>query len=106
VRDRAALGLELRVLGFALPRWPRALFDAFRRGRQSRHLLDRPVDDTLLARSVAEVRRELGIDAALAPASDAERQAFLRWAALAVAIVWGPLVPIGVLLWWWLGEPR
>lgn len=103
VRDRAALRLELRVLGFALARWPRALFHAFRRGRQSRHLLDRPVDDALLARSVGDVQRELGIDRTLAPASASDRHAFLRWAALAVAIVWGPLVPIGILLGWWLG---
>jgi hypothetical protein len=106
VRDRAALQLELRVLGFALVRWPRALFDAFRRGRRSRNLLDRPVDDALLARSVGEVRRELGIDRAASPTSAADRRAFLRWAALAAAIVWGPLVPIGLLLWWWLGSPR
>jgi hypothetical protein len=103
VRDRGALQLELRVLGFALARWPRALFQAFRRGRQSRNLLDRPVDDALLARPVSEMRRELGMDRALPPASDADRRAFARWAALAVAIVWGPLVPIGILLGWWLG---
>jgi hypothetical protein len=106
VRDRAALGLELRGLGFALPRWPRAPFDAFRRGRQSRNLLDRTVDDALLARSVGELRRELGIDRPLPAASAADRRAFLRWAALAAATVWGPLVPIGLLLWWWLGSPR
>jgi hypothetical protein len=82
------------------------VFDAFRRGRQSRHLLGRVVDDALLARSVAELRRELGIDAAQAPPSAADRRAFLGWAALAAAIVWGPLVPIGLLLWWWLGAPR
>jgi hypothetical protein len=103
VRDRAALQLELRVLGFALVRWPRALFEAFRRGRQSRNLLDRTVDDALLARSVGEMRHELGIDRAPPAASAADRRAFLCWATLAVGIVWGPLLPIGILLWWWLG---
>ena len=102
VRDRTALRLGLRVLGFALARWPAALFEAFRRGRSSRHLLERPVDDALLARSLGEVRHELGIDRPPQPSSRAARRAFARCAVLAAAIVWGPLVPMGLLLWWWL----
>ena len=103
VRDRTALRLGLRVLGFALARWPRSLFEAFRRGRMGGHLLERPVDDALLARSLGEVRHELGIDRVPPPSSRDDRRAFARWAALAAGIVWGPLVPIGLLLWWWLG---
>ena len=39
VRDRSALRLELRVLGFALARWPGRMWRAFARGRHRRNLL-------------------------------------------------------------------
>ena len=103
VRDRSALQLELRVLGFALVWAPRRLFRAFVRGRRSRHLLDQPCrDEAFLGRSVASLRAELGLDRGPTPARAADRRAFTGWALLAVAVVWGPLVPLAALLWWWL----
>ncbi len=43
---------------------PRAIGRAFRRGRASRNLYGREWDDGILDRSVGELRRELGLDAA------------------------------------------
>lgn len=104
VRDRSALQLELRVLGFALAFAPRRLFRAFVRGRRSRHLLDQPCrDDTFLGRTVGSLRSEVGLDRASAAPTLADRRAFAGWAVLAAALVWGPLVPLAALLLWWLG---
>ena len=103
VRDRTALALELRVLGFALAFAPRRLLRAFVRGRRSRHLLGHPcLDETFLGRTVASLRTELGIDRAAGPAEPADLRAFAAWALLSAAIVWGPLVPLALLLWWGL----
>jgi hypothetical protein len=46
VRDRSALQLELRVLGFALVRWPGRTWRAFARGRRCRNLLGAPCDSS------------------------------------------------------------
>jgi hypothetical protein len=103
-RDRAALQLELRVLGFGLVRWPGDVFRAFVRGRRSKNLLGTRCDDAFVSRSLESVRAELSIDpSGPAPAATADdRRAFRRWALLAVGIVWGPLIPLAALLWWWL----
>jgi hypothetical protein len=104
VRDRGALALELRVLGFALAFAPRRLLRAFARGRRSRHLLERNCrDEALLARQVGSLREEIGLAAAPAAAEAADRLAFARWALLGAGIAWGPLLPVGALLVWWLG---
>ena len=101
-RDRTGLQLQLRVLGFALAWSPGRMFRAFLRGRRSHHLLDTPCDAALLERSVGSARDAfLGPELPEPDASD--RIAFTRWALLAVAIVWGPLLPLVLLLWWFLG---
>lgn len=94
--------LALRVLGFALLRSAGSLFTAFQRGRHCRNLLKEPWDDALLDRTAAEVRGELGIEGPFPEPSREDRRAFLGWAAKAAAIVWGPLVPLALLGWWWL----
>lgn len=102
-RDRSGLQLELRVLGFALAWAPRRIFRAFARGRSSRHLLGHPCrDEAFLSRSLASLRAELGLDREPAAARAADRVAFAGWALLAWAIVWGPLIPLAALAWWWL----
>lgn len=99
--DRTGVRLAIRVFGFVLPWRPARVFAAFVRGRHCQNLLGRPLDDAMLARSVAEVRRELGLEEAAPAASEDDRAAFRRWAAKAIAIVWGPLLPMGLLAWWW-----
>lgn len=100
--DKTGVRLAIRVFGFALPRHPSRLLRAFVRGRHCRNLLDRSIDAALLDRSVGELRRELGLDQPVPEPSAEERRAFRNWAVKAVAIVWGPLVPIALALWWWL----
>jgi hypothetical protein len=101
-RDRTGLRLGLRALGFALPRCGLRCFRAFVRGRHSRNLLDVPCDDALLARSVADLRHQLGLDAATPAPTREDRWLFIGWAARAAAIVWGPLIPMAAAGWWLL----
>jgi hypothetical protein len=101
-RDRTALQLELRVLGFALAWCPGRLFRAFLSGRQCRNLLGAAcTDDAFLGRSVGSVREELGLERNPPEPRSSDRRAFAGWAALAAAIVWGPLIPLAGLVWWW-----
>jgi hypothetical protein len=101
LEDRSGVRLAIRVFGFVVPRYPSRLLRAFVRGRGCTNLLGTTLDDAMLDRSVADVRAELGLDRAIAKATAADRRAFRVWAAKAVAIVWGPLVPMGLLAWWW-----
>jgi hypothetical protein len=101
MEDRTGVRLALRVVGFGLVRHPGRVFRAFVRGRHCRNLVGRPLDAATLDRSVAELRAELGLASPIPPASDADRRAFRRCAAKAVAIVWGPLLPMAGIAWWW-----
>src|SRR2546426_8895993 len=60
------------------------------RGRHCRNLLGRTLDDTTLARTVADLRRELGLDRPVPDATAEDRREWRRWAAKAIAVVWGP----------------
>jgi hypothetical protein len=97
---RAATGvvLDLLVWGFVVVAQPRSVFRAFLRGRSSCNLMRYTIDDSLLARSVGEMRIELGLDAAASPATGSDRRAFAGWTLLALAVAWWPLVPIAWLL--------
>ena len=100
--DRSAVRYAIRVFGFMLPRFPGRLRTAFVRGRHCRNLLGRPLDDAMLARTVADVRSELGIDRPVPEASAEDLRAWRRWTLKAIAVVWGPIVPIAAIAWWWL----
>jgi hypothetical protein len=80
-RYAAALQLNLSGMFAGAVSMPRRTWRAFLRGRQSRNLYGARYDDALLGRRVAEVRRELGLEAALAPA----RAADVAWFTLALA---------------------
>ena len=103
--SRAATVLNLQVMGFVLPRHWGRIRRAFQRGRHSANYYgrDRPCDDALLARSLADARRELRLDRETPPADAADRRAFARWAALGLGTVWGPLIPLAWLAARWLG---
>jgi ubiquinone biosynthesis protein Coq4 len=101
VRDRSAVRYAIRVLGFMLPRFSRRLRAAFVNGRHCRNLFGR-VDDATLSRTVADLRAELGLAQSAPEATAEDLRAWRRWAAKAVALVWGPLVPMIALAWWWL----
>ena len=102
MRDKTAVRLAIRVLGFVVPRFPGRLFRAFVRGRGCQNLVGRPLDAPILDRTVAEMRAELGLDRPVRAPTDADRRAFRGWAAKAIAIVWGPIVPMAAVAWWWL----
>ncbi|MCU1279594.1 MAG: hypothetical protein JWM53_3140 [bacterium] len=79
---------------------PRRTWRAFLRGRQSRNLYRASYDAALLARRVADVRRELGLEAPLLPArpGDVGRFAAASLAGLAIGLVFVVLVvPIAVV---------
>jgi hypothetical protein len=102
IRDRSAVRYEIRVLGFMVPRFPRRLRTAFVRGRHGKNLLDRHLDDALLARTVADLRSELGLDRPVPEATAEDLRDWRRWAVKAIAVVWGPIIPMAAIAWWWL----
>lgn len=104
LRDPTGLWLSFRVLGFVVLLAPRRIFRAYLRGLHNANLFDAvPLEVPLLDRTVSELRRELGILEQPPPASPSDRIAFAGWAAAGIAIVYGPIVPVAALLWWWLG---
>ena len=102
MRDRSAVRYAIRVFGFMLPRFPTRLRTAFVRGRHCRNLLGARLDDAMLSRTVADLREELGLTRAGPEATAEDRREWRRWATKAVAVVWGPSIPIAALAWWWL----
>ena len=66
------------------------------------HLTERPLDDAALVRTVGEIQTELGLAQPTPEAENEDLRSFRTWVAKAVAVVWGPLVPISLALWWWL----
>lgn len=83
---------------------PRRTFAAFVRGRRSKNLYRHTYDDALLARSVGEVRAELGVDQATAEATWADRLAAAAWFVVGCVTGWTlftlliPLAPVGFLV--------
>lgn len=100
--DRTAVRYAIRVFGFGLPWFPRRLMRAFVRGRHCEDLLDRSLTDGTLDRSVAALRSDLRLDRPVPAATTDDHRVFRRWAAKSIAIVWGPLVPMAAVAWWWL----
>jgi len=101
MRDRTGVRYAIRVFGFALPWSAGRLRSAFVRGRYCQNLLARSLDDATLTRSVADLRSELGLERPVPEATDEDRRAFRHWAVKAIAVVWGPIVPIAAVAWWW-----
>jgi hypothetical protein len=98
----AAWILNLLAFGHVLIREPRALYKAFIRGRQSRNLYLYTYDDTLLERTVSELRTELGLDSELDEPTIGNRIAFVAWGSLAIGLAWGPVLALVCLAAWWL----
>jgi hypothetical protein len=65
---------------------PRAVWEAFLRGRRTRNLYTSAFDDALLDARLGEVRKRLGLDGALAPAAASDRIAFAIWAMVSIAL--------------------
>ena len=71
--------LNLEALAIGLVINPRGVFRAFVRGRASRNLYGRRFDDRLLAARVGDVREQLRLSGPAAPASAADKLAFVAW---------------------------
>jgi hypothetical protein len=99
--DRTGRRLAIRVYGFVWLRYRQRLREAFARGRRSANLVGREIDEDFLDRRVEDVRRELHIPAAAPALQDEDRAAYRLCTAKAVALVWGPLLPMAAFAWWW-----
>jgi len=101
-RFAAAWVLNLSGVAFGTWVWPKRVFRAFVRGRRSRSLYGRPLDE-LLPTTVGEVRAQTGVDRTDEPASAVD--AILYAIAFCAGSVIGssffllalPLMPLGVL---------
>jgi hypothetical protein len=96
-RHLAAWHLNLLAMAIGLFIAPRAVFDAFVRGRRTRNLYREEYGDALLAETVGGMRRRLGLDVRPAPASRREQAAFAVWAAAAVATLLATAAPLVAL---------
>jgi ubiquinone biosynthesis protein Coq4 len=90
-------GWILNLLGFAdgLIINPRGVYRAFIRGRQSSNLYPVELSEQFLSRTVGEVRRELGLDKEIGPASLSDKEAFALWALISLVIL---LTVVGIVL--------
>jgi hypothetical protein len=92
--------LNLGGLAIGLLIAPRAAFHAFIRGRHTRNLYhEGEFREVLLARSVGEVRRTLGLDQPQPSARAADIVAFATWSVAAIAWQLLPLVLIAAVIW-------
>jgi hypothetical protein len=79
---------------------PRALWEAFLRGRHTRNLYRIRFDDALLEARLGDVRARLGLDAPTARASLGDRLAFAAWSAAALTLAAATIgLPIAGLAW-------
>ena len=95
----AAWFLNLEAMGLGLVRAPFAVWRAFARGRRTRNLYRRHLDDALLAARVGDVRAELGLAAAPGPATPADRLAFGGWAVAALGVFAATAALLSAPLW-------
>lgn len=93
-----ALNVSAFAVGVVIA--PRAVFRAFVLGRHTRNLYHIASEsrDALLARSVGDVRRDLGLDQTTPAPQPADIAAFVAWVAAAVALSLAPWVAAVALL--------
>ncbi len=100
----AAWVLNLGGFGAGMMLAPRRTFAAFVRGRRSKNLYRHAYDDALLARTVADMRAELGLDRDPGPATSSDRIAAAGWTVLGAAVGTAtfclalPLAPVGYVM--------
>ena len=100
-------GWILNMLGFAdgLIINPKGVYRAFMRGRQSSNLYPVDLNEQFMSKTVGEVRRELGLDQKVKPASLTDKAAVTMWAGISLVtlitvlvIVLAPLVLAAIFL--------
>jgi len=94
----AAWHLNLLAMAIGLVVAPGATFRAFVRGRRSRNLYREPYGDALLAETVGATRRRLGLVAAGASPTAAQRAAFAATAVAALGAFLATAAPLVLAL--------
>ncbi|HEX8118747.1 MAG TPA: hypothetical protein VF521_15835 [Pyrinomonadaceae bacterium] len=103
----------LDLLGFAcgLFVFPRAVYRAFVRGRHSSNLYGDEWDESILGRTVGELRGRLGLDVGEARATREDRLSFVLWAAASAAayvatgaFMMAPLFALAAAVWVYLAR--
>jgi hypothetical protein len=95
----AAWYLNLTAMAIGLAIAPRAVFQAFVRGRRTRNLYRESFGDALLAEKVGDARMRLGLDEPRREAPRArEVLAFGLWAVMAFLSIFG-LAILGIAIW-------
>jgi hypothetical protein len=96
--------LDLGGFTYGLLICPRKLYRAFLRGRRSKSLYRTPFTDELLSRKVGDVRRALRLNQDRPAARWPDRLAFMKWAAVSVAVslsagtlIWTPMIGLGLV---------
>jgi hypothetical protein len=101
-------GWLLDLLGFAcgLVVFPRSVYRAFMRGRRSANLYVTEWDETILARRVGDLRRQLGLDGRDVRPAPEDKAAFVLWSAASLfthlfltAFTFLPLLVVLGVLW-------
>ena len=95
----AAWFLNLHAFALGLLIAPRAVFEAFVRGRHSHNLYARVYEAGLLECPVATLRAELGLDTKPPTATAAERVSFLAWSGAAIGLTLVPLALLVAAIW-------
>lgn len=96
----AAWLLNLGVLAFGLVARPRAVYDAFVRGRHTRSLYRLPADRSALGQTtVAELRSTLGIASGPVTPDWRDRAAFGMWSIVAAGILLLPAAAALIVGW-------
>jgi hypothetical protein len=95
----AAWVLNLYAMWIGLWIAPRAIWQAFARGRHSRNLYGEPWSEALLDASVGETRRRLALERATPRSTFADALGFAAWSAVAVALALASGAPLWLLAW-------
>lgn len=96
------INLQGWLLGLALA--PRRAFRAFLRGRRAITLYRQipEFDDSLLERTVGDLRERIQLDRDTGPTTGQEWAAFIAWTCASLLLALGPVVALGLALAWLL----
>jgi hypothetical protein len=95
----AAWLLNLYAMWIGLWISPRAMWQAFARGRHSQNLYGDPWSEALLDQSVGDTRRRLALERAAPRATVGDALGFASWSVAAVALAVVSSAPLALLVW-------
>lgn len=95
----AAWVLNLYAMWIGLWISPRAMWQAFARGRHSQNLYGDPWSEALLDQSVGDTRRRLALESAAPRATVGDALGFASWSVAAVALAVVSSAPLALLVW-------